>query len=171
MTAIELSLSGDKDAGLRELTCCWEQTTETDHAQRCVIAHYLADLQPDLDDEVTWDEQALIAFHHLADDALAVVGILHSQGLAPSLHLNLGDGYLKQGRIEKARDQLEAGLASQDALNDDGYGALVHSGLARLEQRIQTSQAGPIAGRPESARPLEPAESWRDEERVDQFGP
>lgn len=140
MMAIELSLSGDKDAGLRGLTCCWEQTTETAHAQRCVIAHYLADLQCNLDDEVTWDERALTAFTHLGDDALAGVGIGQSRGLAASLHLNLGDGYLKQGRIEKARAQLEAGLARQHALTDNEYGAVVRSGLARLEQRIQASR-------------------------------
>jgi hypothetical protein len=140
MTAIELSLGGDKKAGLRELTCCWEQTTEADHAIRCIIAHYLADLQPNLDDEVAWDERALIAFPHVGNDALAVIGIRDSQGLASSLHLNLGDGYFRQGRIEDAQAQLEAGLARQDALGEDEYGALVRSGLARLEQRIKASR-------------------------------
>ena len=105
---------------------------ERDHAQRCVIAHYLADLQPDLSDDVAWDERALAAHPHVTDDALAPIGIPHARGLAPSLHLNLGDGYLRQGRIEEAAAQLSAGRAAEDALVDDGYGTLIRNGLAGL---------------------------------------
>lgn len=138
--AIVLSQAGDKTPGMAALTRCWEQTVDGDDAQRCVIAHYLADLQPDLDDEVAWDEHALRLFPHVGSGAVGVIGILNARALAPSLHLNLGDGYLRQGRIEEARSQLEAGLATQDALGDDAYGALVRGGLARLEQRLRDNQ-------------------------------
>jgi hypothetical protein len=59
--------------------------------------------------------------------------------MAPSLHLNLGDGYLRQGRVAQARVQLDAGLAAADALGDDGYGALVRGGLERLAQRLASA--------------------------------
>ncbi|MEO7448944.1 MAG: hypothetical protein ABI336_11790 [Humibacillus sp.] len=138
---VALALGGDREAGGRSLIDCWNDSVEVDFAQRCVIAHYLADLQPDLGDEVLWDERALVAYQHVADDDLAPIGIDTASGLAPSLHLNLGDGYLRQGRLEDAKRQLDAGLAARDALPDDGYGALVRKGLAGLAQRIVANEA------------------------------
>lgn len=134
--AIGQALAGDRDRARAALTTCWEETGETDHGQRCVIAHYLADLQPDLDDEVAWDERALAAYLHVTDQDLAPVGITSARGIAPSLHLNLGDGYLRQGRVASARAQLEAGHEAQHALPADGYGTLIRRGLAGLGDRI-----------------------------------
>ena len=139
-TAIGVALSGEKVRARRELIGCWEGTNEHDHAQRCVIAHYLADLEPDLDGEVAWDERALDAYLDVTDDDLTPLGIPHALGLAPSLHLNLGDGYLRQGRIDDAAGQLTAGLAAEDALGDDGYGALIRKGLSGLAERIAHAQ-------------------------------
>ncbi len=95
IAAVGLALSGDQGAGRHALSTCWELTSEGDHAQRCVIAHYLADLQQHLDDEVAWDERALQAYPHLTDADLTPIGIPTARGLASSLHLNLGDGYLR----------------------------------------------------------------------------
>ena len=53
----------------------WAATAPDDHAQRCVLAHYLADREPELADEVVWDEVALREHALLADDALAEIGI------------------------------------------------------------------------------------------------
>jgi hypothetical protein len=125
-------LDGGREAMLQQ----WATTGPDDHARRCVLAHYLADQEPVLADEVAWDELALAEHALLADDALAVVGIPSARGMAPSLHLNLGDGYLRQGRLDDARRQLEAGLATADALGDDAYGAMVGGGLGRLVQRL-----------------------------------
>ena len=114
----------------------WRATTPSDHAQRCVLAHYLADREPELGDEVAWDEAALREHGLLDDDALGAVGIPSARGMAPSLHLNLADGYLRQGRVDEARSQLDAGLAAVDALGDDGYGAMLRGGLERLAERL-----------------------------------
>ena len=114
----------------------WRATTPSDHAQRCVLAHYLADREPELGDEVAWDEAALREHGLLDDDALGAVGIPSARGMAPSLHLNLADGYLRQGRVDEARSQLDAGLAAVDALGDDGYGAMIRGGLERLAERL-----------------------------------
>ena len=130
-------LAGGHEALLEQ----WAATTADDHAQRCVLAHYLADREPVLADEVVWDEVALREHALLADDALAVIGIPSTRGMAPSLHLNLGDGYLRQGRVEEAQVQLAAGLDAADALGDDGYGHLVLGGLERLAERLPTGAA------------------------------
>ncbi|MEO3937601.1 hypothetical protein V3N99_12700 [Dermatophilaceae bacterium Soc4.6] len=139
-SAVGLALGGEKVDGRRELLSCWGGTSEQDHAQRCVLAHYLADLEPQLDDEVTWDERAWAAYAHVGEDDLAAIGIASARALAPSLHLNLGDGYLRQGRTADAAAQLEAGLTAQSALLDDGYGALVRRGLVGLGKRIAGSK-------------------------------
>ncbi|ANS79388.1 hypothetical protein SGUI_1992 [Serinicoccus hydrothermalis] len=134
--AIGLALSGEGERGAQRLRGLWEQTRDPDHAQRCVLAHYLADLEAELDDEVAWDERALAEYPHVRDEDLAPVGIASAAGLAPSLHLNLGDGYLRQGQTREAQAQLDAGLASADALPDDGYGAMIRQGLLRLADRV-----------------------------------
>ena len=118
-------------------TCaCWAGTAQTDQAQRCILAHYLADLEDDLAAEVAWDEQALTAFANVHDADLAPVGIPAAAGLAPSLHLNLGDGYLRQCQLTQARDQLAAGPAALSALPDSGYGAMIRRGLTGLQERL-----------------------------------
>lgn len=129
-------------AGREALVEQWAATPDDDHARRCVLAHYLADREPALDDEVAWDELALREHALLADDALTVIGIPSARAMAPSLHLNLGDGYRRQGRVDEAREQLHAGLAAVDGLGDDGYGAMVRGGLDRLAERLASVTGG-----------------------------
>jgi hypothetical protein len=124
------------EGGYEALLQQWAATTPDDHAQRCVLAHYLADQEPELADEVAWDEVALREHALLADDALAAIGIPSVSGMAPSLHLNLGDGYLRQGRFPDAAAELRLGLAAAGTLDDDGYGRMIREGLAHLEDRL-----------------------------------
>ena len=41
----------------------------------------------------SWDERALAAYELVREDDLRPIGIDSARGFAPSLHLNLGDGY------------------------------------------------------------------------------
>lgn len=134
--AVGLALGGEPDRGREELMACWIATGESDAGQRCVIAHYLADLQSELADEVMWDERALDAHSRIQGSELAHVGIDDARGMAPSLHLNLVDGYLRQGETAVARQHATAGVAMADFLPDDGYGRLIRDGLDRLTTRI-----------------------------------
>ena len=77
----------------------------------------------------------------MREDDLRPIGIDSARGFAPSLHLNLGDGYLRRGDVTAARSELEAGRAAAAALDDDGYGALIRSGLDGLAQRIAALDA------------------------------
>ena len=142
LAAVTLALGGDRTGGLEALTECWAATDPSDHAQRCVLAHYLADLQDSLEDEIAWDEAALRSFAGVLDADLAPLGIPSAAGLAPSLHLNLGDGYARRGDLDAARAQLDAGLSAAGVLPDDGYGAMVRGGLDRLRERLDAAEKG-----------------------------
>lgn len=137
--AISMALGGERERGQELLMDCWHATVPADHAHRCILAHYLADTQSQLDKEVAWDRTALDEHGFLADDDLAPLGIASAQGLQPSLQLNLADGYHRQGRIALAREHLDQGLSHADALNNDGYGKMILAGLNNLAQRIDAS--------------------------------
>lgn len=139
-SAIGLALGGDRAGGREALLTCWADTAEHDHAQRCVIAHYLADTQDLLADEVAWDERALAEHSDVEDGDLAHLGIPSALGLLPSLHLNLGDGHLRRGDVELAAMHLRRGLAAADVLGDDGYGGMIRGGLTRLQARLDEAQ-------------------------------
>jgi hypothetical protein len=134
--AIRLALSGDRISGRAALQDCWAATAGHDHAQRCVIAHYLADTQDHVEAEVAWDERALAEHGPLRDGDLADLGIPSVLAFLPSLHLNLGDGHLRLGHVEQAQLHLRSGLAAAKVLDDDGYGAMIRGGLARLQARV-----------------------------------
>lgn len=134
LEAVGSAQSADRAAARARLSALWEQTDVP--AQRCVVAHFLADVQERIDDEVRWDEAAFEAFGAVTDADLTPIGVPAAAGLLPSLHLNLGDGYLRQGRLADARAQAELARAALDVLGDDGYGAMVRRGLDSLEARL-----------------------------------
>lgn len=47
-SAAGVALSGERELGRAQLLACWQDTAASDHAQRCVLAHHLADLEDDL---------------------------------------------------------------------------------------------------------------------------
>lgn len=135
-TAIGAALSGERVRGRRLLLDCWEATTPTDHAQRCILAHYLADTETELEQEIVWDEIALEEHGFLRDNALAALGIPSTNGFQPSLHLNLADGYRRIGKTALAQAHLAKGQATIGALEDDGYGKMISAGLENLAGRL-----------------------------------
>jgi hypothetical protein len=137
--AVGVSQSGDKSRGRELLLNCWNATGLADHAYRCVLAHYLADTESDVGREVAWDERAFEEHGFLGDDDLKPLGIPSARTLRPSLHLNLADGYHRQGRAELARAHLERGQAETGALGEDGYGKMIRAGLSNLAQRMSAS--------------------------------
>ncbi len=126
----------DRDMARVRLAALWARTDQP--AQRCILAHFLADVQDSLDAEVAWDEAAWEAFAGVSDADLLPIGVPAAAGFAPSLHLNLGDGYLRQGRREDALRELASARAAVEFLADDGYGAMVQRGLDGLEARLRS---------------------------------
>ena len=83
-----------------------------DAPARCILAHFLADAQDGLDDEIAWDEVSLAESAKISDDDLrAFHPAKHVAGFMSSLHLNLADAYRRLGRFEAAGRHLESSLA------------------------------------------------------------
>ena len=132
------STAGATQGGREALLAQWDATAATTTRDGACSRTTSPTASPCSADEVVWDEVALREHALLADDALAVIGIPSTRGMAPSLHLNLGDGYLRQGRVEEAQASSPPGWTAADALGDDGYGHLVLGGLERLAERLTT---------------------------------
>ncbi|MFF1907089.1 hypothetical protein [Kitasatospora sp. NPDC058218] len=117
----------------------WDALGERgDVFHRCVLAHYLADLQEDPRAELEWDRRALEAADSLtAERAQTYASALQVRAFYPSLHLNLASDHLKLGEPERAREQLERAVRSLDALPEDVYSAGIRSAVDELRRRLR----------------------------------
>lgn len=108
-----------------------------DPLHRCALAHYAADVQTDLNEELLWDLRALEAAHEISDErakdyhrSLAVAGFY------PSLHLNLADIYRRLRQRTQAKQHVAMAQAAAEVLGDDGYGRMIRDGIARCAARL-----------------------------------
>ncbi|MFI7062919.1 hypothetical protein ACIBL3_18200 [Kribbella sp. NPDC050124] len=113
--AVEAGRAGDRESARNQLARLWD--TADDRRTRCAIAHYLADVQDDTEDELVWDLRAL----EEVDPADA--------GMLPSLYLNLADDYRRLGDAARAEEHLSASRARLDLLADDAYGDVIRGGV------------------------------------------
>ena len=105
----------------------------------CTRAHFMADAQDDLQDELAWDQRALAAALRCTDaeakghhDSLSIAAFM------PSLHLNLGDDYLRLGDRAGCQRHLAAGMAATADLPDTPYASMIRGGLDRLAERLNS---------------------------------
>ncbi|MFF5249020.1 hypothetical protein ACFY3V_32470 [Streptosporangium sp. NPDC000095] len=136
--AADLGRRGERKAARRLFSELWEEIGVTgDPLHRCALAHWMADVQDEVKEELLWDLRALEAADLVTDERARQVGVAGSvSGFYPSLHLNLGDAYRRLGDLDRARDHLERGRAAVGALDDDGYGQMIRQGLDRLAGRL-----------------------------------
>jgi hypothetical protein len=123
---VQRGQTGDRATARQELAALWAEVEQRggDAFHRCVIAHFLADLQDDLADGVT-DERA--QEYHPS---------LQVRGFLPSLYLSLADDHRRLGDAERAHGFLRLAEGTIDALGDDAYGALVRSGLENVARAL-----------------------------------
>lgn len=140
LAAVAKLQAGCLSQGREELLQLWQdQTTEQGAQQRCVMAHFLADTEQEVSQELDWD---LLALEAATGTRLASGEPVSSElaGFLPSLHLNVGDACRRSGDHERARTYAEAGLYWAQALPETGYSQMIVAGLTRLQQRL--SDAG-----------------------------
>jgi hypothetical protein len=134
---LALSQQGQRTAARTLWEALWASVGERgDPLHRCALAHHLADVQDDPAAELSWDLRALEAADALSGERAAEAGVTAVARLYPSLHLNLGDVYLRLGDVDAARQHLAAGTIAVAALADDGYGTMIQRGLQGLRERL-----------------------------------
>jgi len=148
--AVEQGRAGDKAQARAALTRLWGRVgSGGDALHRCSIAHYLADLQDAVADELLWDQRALAAVAGLSDErAQQHLASLQVRGFLPTLHLNLADSYRRVGDRDRAQHQL--GLAGEfaDGLPDDAYGSMIRGGILRVAELLGAGSREPLTGQP-----------------------
>lgn len=77
LDAVQHALAGRSATARVDLQGLWDYADPKDAAPRCVIAHYLADQQHDLGDDIAWDERALSPeLFGIALAAMMAIGLL-----------------------------------------------------------------------------------------------
>ena len=100
----------------------------------CFLAHSLADVQVDSQEELRWDLVALSAADRVTEQRAAQQAIPGGRlALYPSLHLNLAETYLRVGDDATAREHYVAGRQHLDRLADDSYGQGIRRAFAEYE--------------------------------------
>jgi hypothetical protein len=132
---ITAAMSGDRDTTRTRLSALWEQAAD-DHRSRCAIAHYLADVQDDTNDELVWDLRALAE----VDPA--------DTGMLPSLHLNLADDYRRLGDTGKAHEHLAEARANLHVLGADGYADVIRGGIDHVAEALAAGSTLRLASSP-----------------------
>ncbi|MEU8660587.1 hypothetical protein [Actinoplanes philippinensis] len=138
--AVEQGRAGERAEARESLTRLWDAVGEHgDALHRCSIAHYLADLQDTVMDELAWDQRALAAVTDLDDErARRYHDSLQVRAFMPSLHVNLADAYRRAGNAAEARVHLSAAAADLDALPENDYGSMIRAGIDKAREALDS---------------------------------
>lgn len=137
--AVQRGQSGERATARQELEAMWAEVERDggDDFYRCVIAHFLADVQENDRDELRWDERALAAVDGVTDErAQQFDQSLQVRGFMPSLYGSLADDHRRLGDANRAHEFLREAQATSDALGDDAYGALVKGILDKVDRAL-----------------------------------
>ncbi len=135
---IALVHAGEREAARAHLSAIWPELGEDAALARCVLAHFLADVQDEPARELAWDLRALEAARTLTDaEVRDFEPSLSCATFFPSLHLNAAESYRAVGDTANARAQLELARSAVAVLGDDGWGRTLRGGIARLAERLE----------------------------------
>ncbi len=137
LEAVQLGLSGQAEAARVCFDQLWISTSPVDLFHRCVIAHYMADLQTDPDKELWWDTQALQAAQAAAPESFddRIPGVTH-RAFLPSLHLNLAASHERLGHLDEARQQAQLASRTLDALQPSPLSEMTRAAIERICNKL-----------------------------------
>ncbi len=137
--------SGDRESARSQLEQIWASVSaDPEPFHVCVLAHFMADVQDDIADELAWDLRALEAALQCTDaDAERHGYSLSMTSFMPSLRVSLAQDYYRQGDFELAGDHLAAAHTFVSHLGDDEYGRLIRGAMERLAKGLDRRTARP----------------------------
>jgi hypothetical protein len=139
IAAVQRGQGGERRRARQELEAMWVEVERGggDDFHRCVIAHFVADLQEDDRAELMWDERALAAVDGVSDErAREFHESLQVRGFMPSLYLSVADDHRRLGDASRAQEFIVKARATSDALGDDAYGELVRGALDKVSRAL-----------------------------------
>ena len=134
--ALDLFNAGRRGEARAAFGAIWaEIESEGDPFHHCVLSHYMANAQGDMESELTWNRRALAAADSIVSERpdAASLSVL---SLYPALHLNLADVLFRSGDVPGASRQVHLARQASDALSDDTHGEQVRSAIERLATRL-----------------------------------
>ena len=135
---IALAHSGRREEARALFDAVWRTLEHAgDPFHRCVLAHFMADMQDEPRDELVWDLRALAAAGELSDERVKQHHASMSlAGLFPSLHLNAGDAYRRVGDAVNAREHAQLALEACTHLPADPSSTTTRAAIRRLSERL-----------------------------------
>jgi hypothetical protein len=128
--AQDLVASGDREGACTLYDALWVEATRAgDQYQACVVAHFMAHAHDEPEAQLDWHMRALQAADTVGDERV--------RAFYPSLHANLGDVYLRLGNFTEAREHIYKARETERVLQEDGYGRMIRSLIARLTQAVE----------------------------------
>lgn len=143
VAAVEQGRAGDRPGARQALEALWDETGDILH--RCTIAHFAADLQDSVADELIWDERALAEASSVTEERIQQFdSSWQVRQLLPSLHLNLADAHRRSGDFTKAAHHLAEARTHLDTLPDNDYGTLIRTGAEKIERALTEKSTAPL---------------------------
>ena len=135
--------AGDRETARASFGTIWhEMGSDPDPFHACILSHYMADVQDDVESELEWDLRALNAANQVTDGrAEQHHASLSIMSFYPSLHLNIGDAFFRLGDLDQARDHVRAAEAALKHLPDSPLAEMTRNGVAALAQRIRAARS------------------------------
>ena len=136
-TVIGISQSGEKDKA-RKLFEDLLPSLGSDPLHHCIFAHYMADVQIELEKELYWDLKSCEYLEKLTDERLKLFhNSLNRKGFYASIYLNIANDYLKLHKFADSMKYVELAEKSSADLDDDGYGNMIRQGIKRAKDRMR----------------------------------
>ncbi|MGZ3304469.1 MAG: hypothetical protein ACXU8U_01305 [Asticcacaulis sp.] len=138
-SAIGRLQSGETDVARADLEAIWSEIAHAPNPlHECTLAHFMADLQDNALDELSWDLRALGAARRATDAEFQDYAAgLSVKAFLPSLYLNLADDYHRLGNLDEVETYLKLGQVALAGQPDTPYFGTVRTGLARIAEEIK----------------------------------
>lgn len=130
-----MNLEGDGKNEEAYATFLLAWTESTNDFEKLTAAHYLARQQKCIADKLKWDQIALDLALQIDDDKIIAC--------YPSLYLNIAKCFEDLNDFDQSRINYESAFSFTGALEEDGYGKMITSGISAGMERINLKQSNP----------------------------